>query len=138
MKKIIVAFASLALLAGLTACSGTAEPAPTVTVTQTQTVAPTPEPEPTPTTGDRVGAMTDDEFLSFVRSAHPYLNRLRDDQIITLANATCNAFDRGATLEDVSSAIIKNVYGEEAKAYAFVVGSGTRIYCPEHVTKIEG
>jgi hypothetical protein len=145
MKKLLATLALAGL--ALTGCS-TAAPAPTPTVTVTQTPEPaptvtvTPEPEVTETQGEhsRVGkgAMTDAEFVKFIRDARPAMSNVTDENIVGLADSTCRAFDRGASFTQVIQAVTNNSTGEVAKSIGFTIGAGVRIYCPEYVTKVEG
>lgn len=142
MKKLIVLLATLAMLVGLTACSGMVTPSPTVTVTETQTATATPTPTPTPkaTTPaeSRSGSLTDSEFVSFARDARPYLNKIPQKTMLDFVNAACNAFDRGATATEVGKVVTDHAKSvEESGALGFLIGAGTRIYCPEHASKID-
>lgn len=141
LKKLLAALTLSGL--ALTGCAGTPAPAPTVTVTAEPSPAPTvtvtAEPE-TPQENSRIGkgAMTDAEFTAFVRNARPAMAQVSEENIVGLADSTCRAFDRGASFSQVLDALTQNNTEAIAKDFAFTAGAGVRIYCPEHVTKIEG
>lgn len=140
LKKLLAALALSGL--ALTGCAGTPAPAPTVTVTAEASPAPTvtvtAEPEPTQERS-RIGkgAMTDAEFVTFVRDARPAMANVSEENIVGLADSACRAFDRGASLTSIIAAVTDNATGEVAASMVFTIGAGVRIYCPEYATSVD-
>lgn len=128
MNKIVSASAALILAVSLAACSSgessaPAEPAPTVTVTA--------EPTATPQTEDEA-------FLSVIREQRPTLDGISDSQLLELAGASCDAFDAGASVEQVFDAILASSDNADTQeGMAFTVGAAVGIYCPEYTDLID-
>lgn len=133
-KKIGTALAGLMLTASLVACGGEAEPQPaqpTVTVTE----SPTAEPE----TSEPDAYSREEAFIAVVRENQPVLDSIPDYELVSFAETACNAFDNGASLEDVFAAIVGNTSnGVMQEAMAFTIGAGVSAFCPQHEGLIEG
>jgi hypothetical protein len=116
MSKIAAVLLPLLFVFSMTACGAaeeTSKPTPTVTVTA--------EPEPS----------IDQTLVDLVRKEYPELYGVTDAQIIELGKTACDAFDAGASAEDIIMAI-PDTDPQTRLALAYVVGAGVGAYCPEY------
>lgn len=147
MKKFGTALAAMILVFGMTGCSDNgeqAEPAqPTVTVTAEAEPTPEHTPEPAPETDTQEPEISEDDaeqiFLMVVKGEYPQFEGGEANQVLLdFANATCDIFDNGGTVEDVVG-LIESVSSspDEAGMFGYVVGAGMKAFCPENMEKME-
>lgn len=128
MKKFAaLSLASLALV--LTGCGGNATAEPSQSPQPTVTVTATPSPSPTATHRQQ---LSDSQFADLVRESYPN-STSSDKQIVDLAKAACNAFERGATKQKVIEVIVGTASTTaEVEEFGFIIGAGEVVYCPNH------
>lgn len=147
MKKLLLVPAALALVAGLSACSGDDAPGPQPTATEAPTQA---APQPTvgpaatgvPLAKDDGTKVPVDAFAAPVLSAAPELAKVyTKPELVKVAADACQMLGHGA----IESDVVKNARAEAQKKAAAagvdpaalgsqidtLLGSGARSYCPE-------
>jgi hypothetical protein len=131
MKKSL-ALSGIALATLLSGCSvSTPVPQETVTITAT----PTPTTIPTQTKEAKLTSNQKDAiFISTMRDKYPRTTNT-DEELISLADSACRAFSRGASYADVAAAVIDNA-GSQVGVFAFAIGAGVVVYCPQHMDKM--
>lgn len=60
-----------------------------------------------------------------------------DSQLLELAAASCDAFDKGASQADIVK-VIRSKGGSAGVMIGYAVGVAVPIYCPEYQSKIKG
>lgn len=79
-------------------------------------------------------AEKDKIYIETVRDEYPNLVG-SDSKLLQLAEASCAAFDSGASQSDVIN-VIRSNGGSVGVELGFAVGVAVPIYCPEHHAKI--
>jgi hypothetical protein len=139
MKKIIVL--AIVMVAGLSACQGSAtigSPAPEkVTVTETTTAAPTPTPTPPPTkeAPSRVDNPDPSGYLSYVHNAGGtsamYMTRSLGLQI---GYNVCKALDRGVGFTQLVAAVSDN--GVDPRTKSALIAGAPEYLCQSHLAQL--
>lgn len=80
-------------------------------------------------------AEKDKMYIETVRDEYPKLAG-SDSLLLTLAEASCSAFDSGASQSDVVN-VIRSSGGNAGVEIGFAVGVAVPLYCPEHQAKIK-
>lgn len=78
----------------------------------------------------------DEIFLTTVRKEYPFLKDVPDSDLIGLAKDACAMMDNGATVSDLFTVFGNSGNDKVDSAMAFMIGSGTVAYCPEHIDRI--
>lgn len=129
MKRILIAFLMTTL--SLSACGGSDEPAPTKTVY----VQPESDAGKFGSDGEGQQSATEAEFLHDIGLyTTPELRAQSDTDLINLGRIMCDAFDNGASLEQVVEAGQANGEGLSETALITVAAASVVNFCPEHNT----
>lgn len=114
-------------------------PAPAVTVTETAQPEPTVTPKAAPTADGltkqdrRPVAVSEADFLAFLREEYPVLMTVSDEEIMSFSDLTCDTLDEGATPEEVMYLALAGAESpEQASALGAITGGSVSNYCPEH------
>lgn len=122
---LVALLAILALLLSGCGSSNESAPAPTVTVTE----------EPTEDIHEQIYT-AEDEYIYDVRSVgNSYIENLPDSQLLEIGYLVCDAFDAGATFEDLAYELVSSgtVNDDETIEYAATLIAGAAInLCPEY------
>ena len=78
-------------------------------------------------------AEKDKMYIETVRDEYPKLVG-SDSLLLKLAEASCSAFDSGASQSDVVN-VIRSSGGNVGVEIGFAVGAAVPLYCPEHQDK---
>lgn len=79
-------------------------------------------------------AEKDKTYIETVRDKYPS-SVVSDSLLLQLAEATCGAFDSGASQSDVVN-VIRSSGRDSGVEIGFAVGAAVPIYCPQHLDKI--
>lgn len=73
------------------------------------------------------------EFIKTVRGEVSMASRWTDDQLVSVAEASCDALKSGATIREITYLIATNneVDSDEITPISSVIGYGLNAYCPE-------
>jgi hypothetical protein len=81
-------------------------------------------------------AEKDKIYLETVRDEYPKSAAVKDDRLmLQLAEASCSAFDSGASKADIIDSIRAHG-GNAGVEIGYAVGVAVPIYCPEHDAKL--
>lgn len=71
-----------------------------------------------------------DLYLQVVRDEYPSLENVDDQALVDFAVAACDAFEAGATAEQVVSTVAGGAMAPSQGG--FLLGAGIQAYCPEY------
>lgn len=73
---------------------------------------------------------TDELYVAQLRDDNPSLSDVSDEQLISLGQEICSAFDRGVTFDEVAQITVDNGFSPENGGW--MIGTAIGAYCPEH------